>query len=151
MVNYRNTYECLTLQLALHCLFACASCTKDASHLCYNVDLVFGKVMKGNHFNPFSWASHRSTRQAKSTPAAKMLAASEAIQEIVMLKNAQSKLTHLKIATMLIVDSKDLYRTLSSKLNTIDKFVRRDVNAMTFYFDTVVDFFRMGSRVVKPC
>lgn len=40
---------------------------------------------------------------------------------------------------MMIVDSKDFYHAHSSKNNTIDKPVRHDVNAMSFFFENTLD------------
>ena len=108
--------------------FADASHTKDSSQLCYIIGLVYGTVEKGCIFHLLSWSSHRSRRPAKSTPAAEILAASEAVDEIVVLRSVLTIILGTEVRTMVFVDSKDLYHALSSKRNTVDKSVRPDVN-----------------------
>lgn len=121
--------------------FADASHTKDSSQLFYIVGLVVGPVQKGSEFFVLSWSSHRSYRPAKSTPAAEILAASEAVDELVLIKRILTSIWAIEINSMMIVDSKDLYHALSSKRNTVDKSVRPDVNSMRFYFETAIDVF----------
>lgn len=49
-----------------------------------------------------------------------------------------------------IVDSKDFYYALSPKQISIDRPVRPDVNAVRFYFETVVDFFPWIAGSLNP-
>lgn len=85
--------------------------------------------------------SHRSRRPAKSTLAAAILVASEAVDEIVLLKEAYTVQLGSKVKNMVLVDSKDLSHALSSKRNTVDKTARTDVNLMWLYFETSIDVF----------
>ena len=50
------------------------------------------RYKKGSPFHILSWASHRSRLPAKSTSAAEMLAASEAVEETVILKEVMSSI-----------------------------------------------------------
>lgn len=95
--------------------------------------------MKVNPFHLFSFASHSARSPEKSTPAAEILSASEAVDEMMTLKNSVYKLAHLKIATMITVHLNDLYHAPSSKNTTIDKSVLPDVNAMTIYSETAAN------------
>lgn len=58
-----------------------------------------------------------------------------------MLKRILLDLLNTDVFTNVIVDSKDLHSSLSSKRNTVDKSICPDVNSMRFYFDTVIDVF----------
>lgn len=124
--------------------------TKEACQICYIVGLMIGTVSKVNPFHLLSWVSHRSRRPAKYTPSAEILAESEAVDEIVKLKNDLSKLVDVKILTMVIVDAKDLYYSLSSKTNTVGKSFRPDIHVMRFNFETVVDVFSWISGSLNP-
>lgn len=92
--------------------FADTSHTIESSQLCYLVGIVYGKMRKKAIFYVSCWASHKSRRPTKSTPAAVILAASEGVGEIVQLKYVLEKIYGQKVNTMIIVDSKDLYKSL---------------------------------------
>lgn len=124
--------------------FADAIHTKDSIQLFYIVGVAIGEVKKGSTFYVLSWSSHRSHRPDKSTPAAEILAASEAVYELVFTKRILSSIFGTNMQSLLIVDSKDLYYALSSKLNTIHKSVRSNVNSMRFYLKTFIDVFLRG-------
>lgn len=130
--------------------FADASHSKDSSQLCYLIGLFISPVEKGTPFHLLSWSSHWSRRPAKSAPAAEILAASEAVDELVVLKKVLYGIFGYDIATMVIVDSKDLFHALSSKRNTTDKSVRADVNSMRFYFETSIDIFAWIPGALNP-
>lgn len=121
--------------------FADASHSAAASQLCFVTAIVFGKIQQGSVIHIMSWASHRSRRPVRSTPAAEILAAGEALDEIVSLKNALSAMLGIKVQLAVLVDSKDLYRSLSSQRHLTDKSVRADVNSICFYHETTVDLF----------
>lgn len=103
----------------------------------YIVRDLIGTVMEGNIFNLLSWASHCSRIPVKSTPVANILAASEPVDDIAMLKNPLSKIINEKIATMGTVDSKDLQFKLSLEWNKIGTSFPPDVNKIRFSFESV--------------
>ena len=58
-----------------------------------------------------------------------------------MLARALSTIIDTPVQSMVIVDSKDLYHSLSSRRNPVEQSVRQDMNSMRFYFETVIDVF----------
>lgn len=121
--------------------FADASHKKEASQLYYIVGSMIGLVQNGNQFHLLSWASNRSRRPAKSMPAAEILAATEAVDEIVMLKRLLLKFLGVEVKSMIVVNPNKLYHAIYSKKNKIDKFVRPDVKEILFCFETTVVVF----------
>lgn len=119
--------------------FADASFKEDKSQLAYVIGLVFGDVKKDSVFHLLSWASHKSRRPVHSTPAAEILAASEAIDELMMLKNALDAIFEVRVHTYVLIDSKDLYSTLSTQKNSVDRSVRAAVNCIRFTYETELD------------
>lgn len=107
-----------------------ASDNKDCSQLCYIIGFVTGTVSFPSAFHLLSLSSHRSCLSANYTPTAEILAASEAVDEVVMLKKVFRDIFRSEVSSYVIVGSKDLYHSLSSKRNTVDKSVRPDVNDM---------------------
>lgn len=69
------------------------------------------------------------------------MAASESVHELAMLKRVLTRTLIAEVRTLVIVDSKDLYHTLSSERNPVDKAVRPDVNSLRFLSETFIDLF----------
>lgn len=92
----------------------------DASHdnrngqLCYIIVLVLPKVSHGMILHVPSQTSHKSPRPDKFTAAAEIIAAFEAIHELVTIHSELEKLLEVKIYFWKSVDTKDLYSYLSS-------------------------------------
>lgn len=121
--------------------FADASHAADGSQLCHVIGLFIGPVALGSTFHLMSWSSHKSRRPCKSTPAAEILAASEAIDELVAIHAVLVRLLGVPIRLWELVDSKDLYHSLSTQRQSVDRSVRNDVNCIRFTFETVLDVF----------
>ena len=98
--------------------------------------LLLGDVKKGCVFHALSWISHKSKRPVKSVGAAEILAAGEAIDEGKLLKFAVSTLLPFTIDFMLVVDSRDLYNTLSTCRNSADRSIRADVSVIRYEFES---------------
>lgn len=130
--------------------FADSSHKKEASQLFYTIRLMMGLVKKGNPFHLLSWASYRSRGLAKSRPAAEILAARESVEEIVIPQRLILKLIGVEVKLMTIVGLKDLNHDLSSKKNTIHKYVRPHVNKMPFYFETTKNVFAWIPGSLNP-
>lgn len=81
-----------------------------------------------------SWISHKSKRPVRSIAAAEILAAFEVIDEEKTLKTALSNLLLIPVLLVIIVDSKDLYTSLSTRRNSIDRSIRADVNYIRFQY-----------------
>lgn len=121
--------------------FADESHTMEGSQLCYLIGLFIGDVASGSTFYLLSWSSHKSRRPVKSTPAAEILAASEALDELVCLHSVIVRILGVPVNLWQLVDSKDLYTSLSTQRQSIDKSVRNDVNCIRFTYETVLDVF----------
>lgn len=83
-----------------------------------------------------SWSSHKSKRPVKSIGAAEILAAGEAIDEGKVLAKAYEVLLGMNIDLLIAVDSKDLFETLSTCRNSIDRSIRADVSVIRYEFET---------------
>lgn len=79
--------------------------------------------------------SHKAKRPVRSTAAAEILAAGEAIDEGKMIAHTVSLLFGIKVELIIILDSKDLFTSLSTQKNSIDKSVRADVSVIRFEFE----------------
>ena len=69
-------------------------------------------------------------------PAAEILAASEAIDEGKMIAKTVSQLLGIPIPLTILVDSKDLFTSMSTQRNSIDRSIRGDVGCIRFEFQT---------------
>lgn len=83
-----------------------------------------------------SWISHKSKIPAKSVPAAEILAAGESIDEGNTISSAYSEIVGHKIELSLCVDSKEIFTSVSTQRNSIDKSIRADVASIRFEFQT---------------
>ena len=72
----------------------------------------------------------------KSVPAAEIFAATEGIDEGKMVAQAYSEVMSMDIKMHLCVDSKDLFTSLSTQRNSIDRSIRGDVGCIRFKFET---------------
>ena len=110
--------------------FADASHSPDTSQLCYLIGIVYGEVKQGSVFHLLTWTSHKSRRPVKSTPAAEIMAASEALDELIPLRDAFQRIVGTKVVSWELVDSKDLYNSLTTQRNSVDKSIRSEVNCI---------------------
>ena len=85
--------------------FADAGHTEESSQLCFIVGLVLGKIERGSEFHLLSWSPHRSRRPVKSTAAAEILAAGEALDEIVTLKDVLTHVWDVNLRLIVLVDT----------------------------------------------
>lgn len=123
-------------------VFADAGRLTDHGQLCFVSGLLFGPLALNSTFHTLSWMSHKSRRPVRSIAAAEVLAASEAIDEGKILKSTFSTLLSSPVRLVIIVDSKDLYTSLSTRRNSVDKSIRADVNLIRFEYEmrTVDEF-----------
>ena len=64
------------------------------------------------------------------------MAAGEAIDEGKIIAQAYSTLLGYKVNLIVALDSKDLFQSLSTQRNSIDKSIRADVNVIRHEFET---------------
>lgn len=80
--------------------------------------------------------SDKSNRPVKSIGAAEIVAAGEAIDEGKVLVKAYEALLKIPINLFIVVDSKYVYKTLSTCGNSIDRSIRGDVSVIRYEFET---------------
>lgn len=80
--------------------FVHPSYSSKSSQLCYVIRLLINEVQKGNPFHVLTSSSHRSRRPAKSTPAVDIIAASEAVEKTVVLKDVMSTVVGSSVKSM---------------------------------------------------
>jgi len=117
-------------------VFADASRKQDHGQLGMLSGLLFGELSEGSTVHVLSWSSRKSKRPVKSIASAETLAVGEAIDEGKLLRNAFERLLNIEIELVIILDSKDLFDTLSTCRNATDRSIRADVNVIRFEFET---------------
>lgn len=133
-------YPCPKAGDAVHIIASAdASYSPDGSQLCYLIRTGFGLIESNSIFHLMSWASHKSRRAVKSTPAAKILAASEAFDVLVPPRLEMKSILDVEIEALALADSKDLYQSLNKHRNSVDRSVRGDANCIRFMFETEQD------------
>lgn len=97
--------------------------------------LLIGPLDHGAYYYTVSWSSHNSERLVRSIAAGKILAAGERIDEWFMPKQTYPLLHGSYIELIEVLDSKDLYTSLSTQLQSVDRYVRADVNYTRYRFE----------------
>ena len=88
------------------------------SHLSFIVGLVIGTIQKGSVIHLLNWASQKSRRPVRSTPAAQILAAGEALDYFLSIRNTLAVILKTKVQLAVVVDSKDFYGSLSAEFSS---------------------------------
>lgn len=91
-----------------------------------------GEFKSGFMFHSISWLSHKSRRPTKSTPDAEIISAPEAIDEAKKIAYTYKQL--LGIDVQICVGYKDLFTSLLTQRNSIDRSIRIDVAYIRFEF-----------------
>lgn len=118
-------------------MFADAGRNQDVAQISIIGGILLGPLKKDSPFYALTWASHKSKRPVRSIGSAEIIAVSEAIDEGKVIKNASSQLLGIDVPLIVATDSKDLYSSLSTQRNSIDKSIRADVNVIRFEFETM--------------
>lgn len=117
-------------------VFSEASRSDEAGQLGVITGFLIGEMKNNAIYHPISWLSHKSKRPVKSVPAAEILAAGEGIDEGKTIARTYSDLLDMDVGMRLCVDSKDLFTSLSTQKNSIDKSIRGDVGCIRYEFQT---------------
>ena len=83
----------------------------------------------------FKWSSRKSRRPVRSIADGKLFAVGQGVDGGIMLKRTLSLLLGLFVELIVIIDSKDLYNSLSTQRQSIDHSVRADVNFIRYEFE----------------
>lgn len=116
-------------------VFCDAGRTSDAGQLCHIGGLLLDDLRAGSIFHAISWASHKAHRPVRSTGAAEIMAAGEGVDIGKILTQVYKTLLHAAINLIVVVDSKDLYTTLTTQRQSIDRSIRGDVGVIRFEFE----------------
>ena len=72
----------------------------------------------------------------RSIGTAKILAVGEAVDEGKIIKSVRITILGITVKLLVATDSKDLFNSLSTQRNSIDKSIRGDVNLIRFEYET---------------
>ena len=98
--------------------------------------LLIGTPTHGSVLHTVSWASHFSKRPVKSSGSGVVLAAGDAIDTGKVIAIIYSSLLGMDVYLYVIVDSKDLYDSLSTCRTPEDKSIRTDLQLLRYNFET---------------
>lgn len=122
----------------------------EASQRRHVIDLVSGKVQKGSSLHIMSWSSHRSRCPVTATLAAELLAASEALEETVILKEVMRLILGVKVLSMILFDLNILFRSWTLKKNLTDNSLEKTLASHVFFFETSIDEFVWNAGPLSP-
>ena len=117
-------------------VFADASRKQDDGQLAYVCGLLIRCFQRGSTFHTVSWSSRKSDKPVKSIGAAKIPAASDAIDEGNVMKKAFEVLLNINVRLILAVDSKNLYESLSTTHQSSDRSIRAEFSVIGYEFET---------------
>ena len=124
-----GTYEVSVL------FFADSAHPETKRQLAFVGGLVIGPLYLGSVFHALSWTSHISSRPVISSASAEVLAAGCAINEGNMIKEAYKTLLGIEVHLCVVLDSKDLFLSLSTCRTPEDKSIRADVQILRYNFE----------------
>lgn len=111
-------------------VFSDAAKHHDRGQLAYVAGLLLDDPASGWIFHVVAWSSHCAKRPVRSIGAAEILAAGESIDEGKMLAATLGAVFNSSIPFEIILDSSDLFTSLSTQRQSIDKSTRADVNVI---------------------
>lgn len=80
----------------------------DSLQLSFIRVLLIGSMKQGSYYHVVSWSSPKSKRPVRFIDSGGILAVTEGIDEIILLKNTYSKLLRVQFELIVVLDSKDL-------------------------------------------
>ena len=113
-----------------------ASRTDENNQLGVITGLLVGEMQQNAISHALSWISHKCKRPFKSVPAAEILVAAEGIDEGKVVAKAYSELRDMDTKVRLCVDLKDMFTSLSTQRNAMNRPFRGDVGCIRFVFQT---------------
>ena len=117
-------------------VFADASRKEDRGQLGYICGLLIGDISLGSIYHTLSWSSTKAKRPVKSIGSAEVLATGAAIDEGKLISQAMSTLLNYTVDLTIVLDSKDLYDTISTCRLATDRSIRGDVALIRYEFET---------------
>jgi len=117
-------------------VFADASRRDDVGQLGYIIGLLIGDMAEGTICHTISWSSTKSKRPVKSIGSAEVFAIGSGIDEGKVIVQAYESVLNMKLDLVIVVDSKDLYDTISTCRLATDRSIRGDISLMRYDFET---------------
>lgn len=124
----KKTYELTVLA------FPDARKGSELSQLGVIIGLLIGEFKSGSIYHSISWLSYKSMLPTKRTTAAEILSAPEAIEEAKIITHSYKQMLQVNVNVQVCVDSKDLFTSLSTQPNSIDRSIRSDVALIRYEF-----------------
>lgn len=90
-------------------------------------------------FHLLIWASQKSCGALKSTPAAEIMAASKALDELIHLRDARQKILKKQVIFWELVDSKYLHTSFSTQRNSVGESICGMVNCIQLTLEIELD------------
>lgn len=115
--------------------FADAILKADHGQLSIFPELLLGPLAQDSIYDTLSWMYKNSKRPVRSIAAIEVLHASEPIDVEKTLKRALSTLLCIPVKLIVVVDSTDIFTSLSTRRNLIDKSIRADENVIRFEYE----------------
>lgn len=109
--------------------------SSDHGYLFYIALLLIDDIQRVSIFLVLYWSSHRSKLLVSSIGAADILAAGEEIYEGKMLFKSLYTVFSTPVPLVIEHDSKDMFTSLRTQKNSVDKSIRFDVNVIRFAFE----------------
>lgn len=134
IVTTYPTSDCEMHRLSV-VLFTDAGRHHEIGQLSYVAGLVLDDLSLGSLFHSLSWSSYRAKRPVRSVGAAEVLAAGDGIDEGQMLTRTLSSICGVDVRLIVALDSKDLFTSLSTQRQSIDKSIRADANVIRYAFE----------------
>lgn len=103
------------------------------------VDLVIGMVQMGSLSHLIAWSLHKRRLPANSPAGAETFAASESVDDIIVLHDAFYGLFDVWIKNYIIVNYKNQIHSLFTPCRSLEKSMRSDINHIQFASETLVD------------
>ena len=93
-------------------------------------------MAEGTICHTISWSSTKSKRPVKSIGSAEVFAIGSGIDEGQVIVQAYESVLNMKLDLVIVVDSKDLYDTISTCRLATDRSIRGDISLMRYDFET---------------
>lgn len=134
LVRYKRPNDKRQYRLSV-VVFSDASKVNENGQLGYIMGTVIGDIQKESIIHVIDWSSSKSKRPAKSIGSAETIAASNAIDDGKIVRDALSMILKLSIDLIICVHSKDLFDTLTTCHNATDKSIRGDIAFIRYEFE----------------
>lgn len=133
--EYKRPLDKKSYELSI-LVFSDASKSNDSGQLGCIAGLLIGHFQQGSIFHGLHWTSNKSKRPVRSTAGAELLAAGYSIDEGKILRNVYQDVLGISVNLDNVVDSTDLWTTLSTCRDSLDKSIRGNDGRIRCEFET---------------